>query len=559
MGNKGGPLGNQILGPLFRSAKFSEELVEGMLAFSSRKAKRGGGSVQQPLDYMDPTYPKPNAAAGQNLLVEQGGIARPMIGGFLPSVMKGVVNSGALLGPLAAVTAKRMWNDAKTRKRGGAGKGASKEYFESMAEIELGKYGKPPTKKQISKYATALSKAHRMLKKHGTPSDETLHKIAHSLMENPKEAQRMVQNFIFNRLAVELRRPAHYAYFNVDGDVIVEENISAGKPPRFMLDKEGFLYRANDKKTRKSKKVSFPNVPATLESAITAPPIAAPPAAPAATIAKIQEEVKKDVAAAKKMETVAKKVREGPTEKQLKLIQNTAAAKEYLSQFGTPIISNLSKFVSAKRKGENVTAIIEAVKARKTMKNAKKNKGALTTLAEGVANTMGLSVPVAKTQTRKYQLSNEVKALRAKAQANLASLGRQPKAHEIGSLAALRRTGKDNAEFLRKYGENIPKTVVAPAAVANNTSATSTTQKRKYQLTNMTKTLRNKARANLAARGREPRAGEIRTLAALRRAEKNNAEFLSKYNLGPQPAKKSKPVMNSENIINLNTNSETNE
>jgi hypothetical protein len=170
-----------------------------MLAFSSRRPKKGGGSVQQPLQYLDPTMsgpsasagrdmlyttdvlarpripivgggsneqsvqyvdlsvPTPSAPAGENLLTVSETIVRPRIGGFIPSVMKGVVNSGTVLVPLAAMAAHRMMNS--TRKRGGAQKKAWKTLIRKVRKNKTNKKNhKMPTSKQINAYVLAVRK-----------------------------------------------------------------------------------------------------------------------------------------------------------------------------------------------------------------------------------------------------------------------------------------------------------------------------------------------------------------------------------------------------------------
>ena len=104
--------------------------------------------MQQPLQYLDPLLPAPSASSGSNLLVRDGLIVRPEIsrqqggskGGFLPSVMKGVVNSGYIVAPLATFAAHRMLNT--TRKKGG-GKKEDWTRNREAAKEELLKYGKP--------------------------------------------------------------------------------------------------------------------------------------------------------------------------------------------------------------------------------------------------------------------------------------------------------------------------------------------------------------------------------------------------------------------------------
>ncbi len=213
---------------ILRTARFSSLLSERMLAFSSRKNKNrhGGGSVQQPLAYLDPTYSLNGANAGSDLLKQNGLIVRPVIprigggsvqqplpyldptfsspsadgpgndllkqnglilrpviprigggtmrkhrhggwksGGFLPSVMKGVVNAAVVTAPLAAVAAKKMLYN-KTRKGGsmvttgqrGGGKKEDWARNREAAKGELEKYGKPSAL-NVNKYAALKRKS----------------------------------------------------------------------------------------------------------------------------------------------------------------------------------------------------------------------------------------------------------------------------------------------------------------------------------------------------------------------------------------------------------------
>jgi len=126
------------------------------------KNQNGGGSVGQSLRYMDPTAPERTAGAGTNLLVERGLIARPAIGGgtrkqkrggFLPSVMTGVVDNAMIAAPLAAIAARKLFNGNKTR-RGGARQAELWKQEKERARAELMEHGRP-TAQEIIAYAKA--------------------------------------------------------------------------------------------------------------------------------------------------------------------------------------------------------------------------------------------------------------------------------------------------------------------------------------------------------------------------------------------------------------------
>lgn len=116
----------------------------------------GGGSVGQSLQYVDPSAPERSASAGSDLLVQRGLIARPAIGGsrkrkggFLPSVMAGVVDNAVVTAPLAAFAARRLWNNRKTRKGGGK-KGNIWAAQKAEAKAILEEIAKPSAKNIIA-------------------------------------------------------------------------------------------------------------------------------------------------------------------------------------------------------------------------------------------------------------------------------------------------------------------------------------------------------------------------------------------------------------------------
>ena len=118
----------------------------------------------QPLSYTDTSYKEPSSWAGSNLQIQNDLILRPRIGGsrrggsrsskggFYPSVMKGVVDGGVYLAPLAALTGRRMF----TRKNGG-GKKENWTRNRGVAKVSLQRYGKPSAV-NVNKYAALKRK-----------------------------------------------------------------------------------------------------------------------------------------------------------------------------------------------------------------------------------------------------------------------------------------------------------------------------------------------------------------------------------------------------------------
>lgn len=116
----------------------------------------GGGSVGQSLDYVIPNYPVPNAPGGQTYLNSGNPlVVRPQIGGFMPSVMKGVVNAGVYTIPAAFVMGRRLLEDKKVGRGGGKRSKANWERVRTMARDELLKYGSPAAI-NTNKYASLL-------------------------------------------------------------------------------------------------------------------------------------------------------------------------------------------------------------------------------------------------------------------------------------------------------------------------------------------------------------------------------------------------------------------
>lgn len=558
-----------------------------MLAYSSRKSKRGGGSIQQPLDYIDKSYGTPNAPAGQNLLVEQGGIARPMIGGFFPSVMKGVVNSGAFLGPLVAIEAKRMMNGNGTRKRRGGG----------------------TTKQENWKRNFAL--AGELLRKHGKARGPNITKYAVALRKDPAAAAAFLEEFKAREFARQQEEATkktrkaprkskaqaapvpgaiRHVFFNNKGKILGEEVVPPGQLSKLVVNVAGKVRNITEQIPVQGSFTIGDEIPV-LNNA----PKTKKKRAPKGTLAAIAKEVAKNTALEMPVAVVPPT---GPriSEGQAKYQANLAAARAELAKYtNKPLISNAATLVRMKRQGQNTGAFIENYKTRK----GKKNKGPLTTIAEGAEETINLTIPPAvaaavEKAKRTRKVTNEQQARYAQAKANLASLGRNPFAYEISTLSKRRREGKPNAELFELYKQGplpvasraaAPVAAVAPAAVVNAVkqaqaqapapaapaeapgllqtvmsmvapaaaaapvATTEAKQKRAYKRSNEVQSIMNKAKANLVATGRAkgPKAQEIATLTALRRRGENNSRFMNEY-MGV-----------SEPIIDLDAVTETNE
>jgi hypothetical protein len=107
----------------------------------------GGGSYLQPMGkYIDGPGPIPAAAGGDLLRQTNDLIARPQIentafrGGFVPSIMKGVINAGAVTVPAALVAGRRMFTASR---KGGGRKGDTWAAQRAEAKGILERYGVP--------------------------------------------------------------------------------------------------------------------------------------------------------------------------------------------------------------------------------------------------------------------------------------------------------------------------------------------------------------------------------------------------------------------------------
>ena len=274
-----------------------------------------GGSVQQPLPYLDPTLASPSAA-GSDLLKQNGLIVRPAIlrqmggsaGGFLPSVMKGVVNAAVVTAPLAAMAAKRMMN--KTRKRGG-GKRENWSRNRNAAKEELLKYGKPSAL-NVNKYAALKRKSEE-------DADEWLTGYILKKRKTAKKPKKVAKS------KTEKASKANVA--EVKTAALWKNLVERAKKD---LEQYGKPSGANARKFASLHKKGLNT---------------------AAFLANYQTR-KRYVAPAQ--------VKTGRNTYK----NNLQKAKQSLSTFGKPTATNLSKYVSLKRKGESVKAVENAVRSR---------------------------------------------------------------------------------------------------------------------------------------------------------------------------------------------------
>jgi hypothetical protein len=390
----------------------------------------GGASVQQPLAYLDPTESVPSAPAGSNLLVQDGLIVRPRIGGsrggkksggeksggeksggFLPSVMKGVVNSAIVVGPLATYAAHRMLNS--TRKKGGS-VGPSHPTSGGGKKEDWAR-NREAAKEELSKY--------------GKPSGLNVNKYAALKRKSEEGAEDWLTEYI-----VKKRKTAK------KGDKKAK-NKTEKKP--------------KTKKVKKAKAVKVETAEMWGELLARAKrnlePFGKPSGANVTRFASIKKQRLNTAAFLANYKT-RKQYKEAVFTPRNQYQANLQKARKYLSQFGKPTVANVSKFVSMKRKGESTAAVENAVKGR--VKTAVKPvTGKLATAVKSTAHSppaAGPSHPGVGPSHPTTAKPNWATAY-SKAKANLTSIREKPKAYQIATLAGLRRKGENNAKFLQSY------------------------------------------------------------------------------------------------------------
>jgi hypothetical protein len=397
--------------------------------------QQGGGSVGQSLKYVDPAAPEQSAAAGTDLLKQNGLIVRPAIGGgtrkkqggFYPSVMSGVVNAGVYLAPVAAIAGRRLFS--QKQRRGGGKKGnvfqAQKE--EAKAELDV-----------IGKASAANVLAFVAAKRRGSAAAEEYRtKFRNKKLEKAIELEG-------KRLAKEEKKAAREAK---------RASKKAKKP----------VSSASTAASRRSKSAA---------SNKSNRPI---------TKAQIRREAEENVARAKAEVAAAKSAAKKPLKNSqvawMSLIDNAA---KRLANTGVPTRKNAMRYASLLKQGKNAeaSAFLANFRARSRKSNKKtavKAAAALAKVSEAAAgNNAGVSAAPKKannsaTKKRKSPSAAQkayFEALRT-ARATLGAVGK-PKPANMAKWASLKVSKKNNAgASLAAFEENFRSRVsAAPAAPA---------------------------------------------------------------------------------------------
>ena len=299
----------------------------------------GGGSSNQPLAYLDPTYspnagPSHTANVGTDLLKQNGLIVRPAIerqtggnhGGFLPSVMKGVVNSGVIVAPLAAMAVKRMMYNTRKGKHGG-GKKENWSHNREIAKEELLKYGKP--------------------------SATNVNKFAALKRKNLEAAEDWLTEYIVKKRKTKTKGKGK------------------GKGKGKTVKGNTNTKTKTNTKTASLWKNLLDRAKHNLE------PYGKPSGANTAKLASLHKKGMNTAVFLSNYQT--RKKYAPPKTLRNKYQNNLQQARQYLSHFGKPTVANISKFVSLKRKNMPTNDIETAVKSRvgksvvKTVKSTAKS------------------------------------------------------------------------------------------------------------------------------------------------------------------------------------------
>jgi len=393
--------------------------------------QQGGGSVGQSLKYVDPAAPEQMAAAGTDLLKQNGLILRPAIGGhrggtrkkkggFFPSVMSGVVNAGVYLAPLTAIAGRRLFS--QKQRRGGGKKGnlfkAQKE--EAKAELDV-----------IGKASAANVLAFVAAKRRGSEAaEEYLSKFRNKKLEK----------------AVEL-----------EGKRIAKEEKKAEREAK--------------RASKKAKKPAAASRSSSRSDASSNRPV---------TKAQLAREAAENVARAKAEAAAAKAAAKKPLKNSqvawFSLVENAA---KRLAPNGVPTRKNAMKYASLLKQGKNAEASAFLANFRARSRKSNKKTAAAPSAYAAAGNNSGAKAakkPAKKTVTGNNGATKKRKspsaaqkayfeALRT-ARSTLGAIGK-PKPANMAKWASLKVSKKNNAPAsLAAFEENFRTRVSAAPAAA---------------------------------------------------------------------------------------------
>lgn len=408
-----------------------------MLAFSSRK--RGGGSGEQPLRYLDANAALPNAPAGSNLLQPNPYVVRPLIGGskggFIPSVMQGVVEGGVYLAPLAAITARKMLTN-------GGGKKEDWARNREFAKAELAKYGKPSAinvnklaalARKNSVAAAAFMSDYRAKKVAAVEKAKT--KKARAKGTKGKTKKNNGLGAMPRPFPMALAKPTHL-YFDNEGRVI--SRAAPPSPPKARTPKAKTVKKVRIVSPNRSlKNREFPMTQASIRK-------------------QAEDNSKKAMAAyyksigmrkprsnIGKKRTATRKVNSPPktaimaSQKQSEWKTLMANAKTNLSQYGKPSGPNLTRYASMRRQGKNTSEFL---------RNFQTRKGTIQTKVRSPEVVLQQEQPLTAVSDKMDRYRHNYQG----AKAVLSQIGR-PTAANIAKFVSLKRRGESDQQFMANF------------------------------------------------------------------------------------------------------------
>ncbi len=396
-------------------------------------AQKGGGSVGQSLRYVDPAAPEQSAAAGTDLLKQQGLIVRPSIGGgqtrkkkggFFPSVMSGVVNAGMYLAPLTAIAGRRLFS--QKQRRGGGKKGnvfrAQKE--EAKAELDV-----------IGKASAANVLAFVAAKRRGSEAAEEY------LAQFRKKKQEKNEANTARRRAKEEAKAAKAA--------------------------ERAAKKASKKASKKAKKPASAASSASTVSTAASNNNNEKPVTKAQMMREAAENAARAKAEANAAKAAAKKPLKNSQVAWFSLVENAA---KRLAGNGTPTRKNAMRYASLLKQGKNAeaSAFLANFRARSRKSNKKPapkaaESSAAAAKAPSAAAAAGNNSGATKKRKSPSAASKRYFEELKEARRLLGEVG-HPTGPNMSKFASMRLKGENTSEFLRNFASRRPKSLATAKA-----------------------------------------------------------------------------------------------
>lgn len=336
---------------------------------TTNRMLKGGASIGEPLAYLDSKAPVPSAPAGSNLLISNGAIIRPTIGGFVPSVMKGVVDGGTYMVPLAGMVASRMLT--------GGGKKEDWARNREFAKGELAKYGKPS--------AANVNKLAALARKNQEAARQFMYNFkAKKAEQETKKAAKKPRR----KAAVSPTRKMPRALPMFNNSIPkprTKKVVRIASPPQYPMSQAAIYREAEENSKRAMANYATQTRRQTTNKQQAWRTLMANAKMNLSQFGKPRIVNMTKYASLKKQglptNTFIREFQERRIEKAIptqqpitavtkrnKYRENFAAAKAELAQYGRPTGPNIAKFVTLKRRGNNVTQYMTNFRTRTAVK-----------------------------------------------------------------------------------------------------------------------------------------------------------------------------------------------